>query len=163
MLITSLRHFERKVIFSETTAFRKWRNTPFTSHSELKSWNRLLLFQRNACEFLVNACEQLKALSKECDFLWNYSIEKVKQHSIHFTQWIEVLLHFLNAVLSEKITFLWKCLKLLTSIQQKFTCISLKEKQSVPTLQFTVRSKWSVPSLSKFCTFRENHFPLKVP
>ena len=74
-----------------------------------------------------------------------------------------VLLHFLNAVLSEKITFLWKCLKLLTSIQQKFTCISLREKQSVPTLQFTVRCEWSVASLSKCSPFRENHSLLKLP
>ena len=74
-----------------------------------------------------------------------------------------VLLHFLNAVVSEKITFLWKCLILLTSINKKLKCISLKEKQSVPTLQFTVRSEWSVASLSKCFSFRANHFPLNVP
>ena len=27
----------------------------------------------------------------ESDFLWKDSIKKVKQHSIHFEQWIEVL------------------------------------------------------------------------
>ena len=64
---------------------------------------------------------------------------------------------------SEKISLLWKCLKLLSSIHKKLTSVSLKEKQSVPTLQFTVRSEWSVASLSKWCPFRENHFPLKVP
>ena len=68
-----------------------------------------------------------------------------------------LLLHFLTAVLSEKITFLWKCLKLLTSIQQKFTCISLKEKQSFPTIQFPVRSEWSAASLFKCCSYRDNH------
>ena len=57
MLVSSLRRFQRTVIFSERTAFRKWSNTPFTSHSELKCWNRLLLFQRNACEFFVKACK----------------------------------------------------------------------------------------------------------
>ena len=58
---------------------------------------------------------------------------------------------------------LWNCLKLLKSMHKKLTSVSLKEKQSVPTLQFTVRSEWSVASLSKCCPFRENHFPLKVP
>ena len=74
MLVSSLRHFQRKVIFSERTAFRKWSNTPFTSQSELKCWNRLLLFQRNACDLLVNACKLLKAVSKESEYLCNYSI-----------------------------------------------------------------------------------------
>ena len=74
-----------------------------------------------------------------------------------------VLHYIVNAVVSEKITFLWKCLKLLTSIHRKLKCVSMKEKLSVPTLQFTVRSEWSVASLSKCCPFRENHFPLKVP
>ena len=55
MLIISLRLFQRKVIFSETTAFRKWSKTPLTSHSELKCCNRLLLIKRNAFEFHVNA------------------------------------------------------------------------------------------------------------
>ena len=91
---------------------------------------------------------------------------KEKQSVPHFNSLCEangVFLHILNAVVSEKITFLRKCLKLLSSIQQKFTCVSLTEKLSVPTLQFTVRSEWSVASLSKCCPFRENHFPLKVP
>ena len=48
-------------------------------------------------------------------------------------------------------------------IEDKAKEAGLKEKQSVPTLQFTVRSEWSVSSLSKRCPFRENHFPLKVP
>ena len=84
----------------------------------------------------------------------------------HFTSLFNVngvLLHFLNAVVSEKITFFCKCLKLLTSIHKKFTCVSMKEKQSVPTLKFTVRSEWSVASLSKCCSFRENDFLFKVP
>ena len=74
-----------------------------------------------------------------------------------------VFRHFLNAVLSEKITFLSKYLKLQTFIQQQLTWVSLKEKQSFPTLHFTVRSECVFVSLSKYCTFRENHFPLKVP
>ena len=41
--------------------------------------------------------------------------------------------------------------------------LGMKKKHSVPTLQFTVQSEWSVASLSKCCPFRENHFPLKVP
>ena len=56
MLVSSLTHYQRKVIFPERTAFGKWSNTPFTSDCELKCWNRLLLFQKNACELLVNAC-----------------------------------------------------------------------------------------------------------
>ena len=64
MLVSSLRQFQRKVIFSESTAFRKWSNTPFSSHSELKCWDRLHLFQRSACEFLLNTCKYLKAVSK---------------------------------------------------------------------------------------------------
>ena len=76
----------------------------------------------------------------------------------HFNSLCEVngvLLNFLNAVLSEKITFLRKCLKLFICIEQKFTFVSLREKQSVPTLQFTVQSEWSAASLSKCCSFRE--------
>ena len=57
MLVSSLRHFQRKVIFSERTGFRKWSNTPFTSHSELKCWKRQLLSHRNAFGFPVNACK----------------------------------------------------------------------------------------------------------
>ena len=87
MLVSSLRLFQRKVIFSERTEFRMWSNTPFTSHSELKCWNRMLLFKRNACEFLLKSCKWLKALSKESDFLWKDSIWTGKQHSLHFAQW----------------------------------------------------------------------------
>ena len=144
MLVSSLRHFQRKVIFSERTEFRKWSNTPFTLHSELKCWKTLLLFQRNACEFL-----------------WKRS--SLFQHFNSLCEVNGVLLHFLYALLLEKITLFWNCLKILTSIHKELTSVSLKEKQSVPTLQFTVRSQWSVASLSKCCPFRENHFPLKGP
>ena len=41
MLVSSLRHFQRKVIFSERTAFGKGRNTPFTSHNE----DRLMFYR----------------------------------------------------------------------------------------------------------------------
>ena len=80
-------------------------------------------------------------------------------HSLRTVNW--VLRHVLNAVLLEKITFLSKYLKLQTSIHQQLTWVSLKEKQSVPTLQFTVRSECVVVSLSKCCTFREKHYSWK--
>ena len=48
-------------------------------------------------------------------------------------------------------------LSYLQAFTKKLTCVSLKEKQSVPTLQITVRSEWSVPSHSKCFLFRENH------
>ena len=54
--------------------------------------------------------------------------------------------------------FLKKCLKLLRTIHEKLNCVSLKEKKSVQTLQFTVRSEWSIASLWKCCLFRENYF-----
>ena len=112
--------------------------------------------------FFESALSYLQAFTRNSNaFLWKRS--SLFQHFNSLYEVSGVLLHFLNAVLLEKITFLWKCLKLLTSIHQKLTCISLKEKQSVPTLKFTVQSEWSVASLSKCCPVRENHFPLKVP
>ena len=154
----------------------------FTSNSHEFLWKRSSLFQHfnSMCEVNGGLLHFLNdVLSEKITFLWNC----LKLHtSIHQQlTWVSlrekqsvptlnslcevngVLLHFLNAVHSEKITFLWNCLKLLTSIHQQLTCISLKEKQSVPTLQFTVRSEWSVASLSKCCPVRVNHFPLKVP
>ena len=95
------------------------------------------------------------------EFLWKRS--SLFQYFNSLCEVNGVLLHFLNAAATEIITFFWNCLKLPTSIQQQLTCISLKEKQCVPTLQFTVQSEWSVASLSKCWPFRENHFPLKVP
>ena len=150
------------------------------SHAFL--WKRSSLFQHfnSLCEVNGVLHHFLNAvLSEKINFLWTclklhtrihkkltsiFLKEKQSVQTLQFIvrrEWSVAL--FLNAVLSEKITFLWKSLKLLTSIQQKLTCISLKEKQSVPTLQFTVRSEWSVASLSKCCPFRENHFPLKEP
>ena len=128
----------------------------------------MLLFQRNACEFLLNASKQFKALSFESALNYFQAFTK-NSHAFlykrsglfqHFNSLCEVngvLLQFLNAVLSEKITFLLKCLKLLTRIHQQLIIISLKLKQSVPKLQFTVRSEWSVASLSKCSPWRENH------
>ena len=154
----------------------------FTGNSNAFLWKGSCLFQHfnSLCEVNGVLLHFLNAVvSEKITFLWkclnllqafnrNSQAFHWKRSSLfqHFNSLCEVngvLLHFLNAVLSEKITFLWKCLKLLTSIQQKFTCVSLKEKKSVPTLQFTVRREWSVASLSKCCPFRENHFPLKVP
>ena len=161
--------------FSEREAFCS------NSTSHCISLKRSSLFQHfnSLCEVNVllfhflNAVLSEKSLSFETalslqaftsnshTFVWKRS--SLFQHFITLCEVNGVLLNFRNAVLSEKISFLWKCLKLLTSIHKKLTCISVKEKQSVPTLQFTVRSEWSVASLSKLCPFRENHFPLKVP
>ena len=121
----------------------------------------MLSFQRKSLS-LESALSYLQALGKNSHaFLWKRS--SLFQHFNSLCEVNGVLLHFLNAVISEKITFLLKCLKLLRSIHKKLTCVSLKEKQSVPTLQFTVRSEWSVASLSKCSPFRENHSLLKLP
>ena len=121
----------------------------------------MLSFQRKSLSF-ESALSYLQALNRNSHaFLWKRS--SLFQHFNSLCEVNGVLLPFPNAVLSEKITFLWKSVKLLTSIHKKLTSVSLKEKQSVPTLQFTVRSEWSIASLSKCCRFRENHFPMKVP
>ena len=154
----------------------------FTKNSHAFLWKKSSLFQHFnlLCEVNGVLLHFLNALlSEKITLFWNClnlltSIHKkltsvlCKRSSLfqHFNSLWEVngvLFHFLNAVLSEKITFLWKCLKQLARIHKKLTCVSLKEKQSVPTLQFTVRSEWSVASVCKCCPFRENHFPLKVP
>ena len=154
----------------------------FTGNSNAFLWERSCLFQlfNSLCEVNGVLLHFLNAvLSEKITFLWkslklltsippNSHAFLWKRRSLfqHFNSLCEVngvLLHFLNAVLSEKITFLWKCLKLLTHIHRKLKCVSMKEKLSVPTHQFTVRSEWSVAPLSKCCPFRENHFPLKMP
>ena len=121
----------------------------------------MLSFQRKSLSF-ESALSYLQAFTRNSHaFLW-----KKSSRFQHFNSLCEVngvLPNFLNAVVSEKITFLWMFLKLLTSIHRKLKCVSMKEKLSVPTLQITVRSVWSVASLSKCCPFRENLFPLKVP
>ena len=38
----------------------------------------------------MKASKKLNALSKESNDLWNHSIYKVKQHSIHLSLWFEV-------------------------------------------------------------------------
>ena len=154
----------------------------FTKNSHAFLWKRSSLFQHfnSLCEvsgvFLhfLNDIVLEKSLSFESAlsylqaftgnsnaFLWKKS--SLLQHFSSLCEVKGVLLHFLNALLLEKITLFWNFLKLLTSIHKKLTSVSLKEKQSVPTLHFTVRSEWSVASVSKCCPFRENHFPLKVP
>ena len=121
----------------------------------------MLSFQRKSLSF-ESALSYLQAfIGNSNTFLWKRSC--LLEHLNSLCEVNGVLHPFPNAVLSEKITFLWKCVKPLTRIQEKFTCVSLKEKQSVPTLQFTVRSEWSVASLSKCCPFRENHSLLKLP
>ena len=121
----------------------------------------MLSFQRKSLSF-ESALSYLHTFTGNSNaFLWKRSC--LFEHFNSLFEVNGVLLHFLNAVLSEKISFLWKFLKLLTSFHKKLTCVSLKEKQSVPTLQFTVRSEWSVASLSKCSPFRENHSLLELP
>ena len=154
----------------------------FKRNSHAFLWKRSSMFQQfnSLCEVNGVLLHFLNAvLSEKITFPWKclklltsihkkltciFPKEKQFVPTLQFTCKVNgVLLHFLNALLSEKITFLWNCLKQLTSIQQKLTWVSVKEKQSLPTFQFTVRSEWSVASPSKCCHFRENHFPLKVP
>ena len=121
----------------------------------------MLSFQRKSLSF-ESVLSYLQAFTGNSNvFLWKRSC--LFQHFNSLCEVNGLLLHFLYALLLEKITLFWNCLKLLTSIHKKLTSVSLKEKQFVPTLQFTLQSEWSVASLSKCCTFRENHFPLKVP
>ena len=145
---------EREAVCSNTSIHcSKWMECYLTFY--------MLSFQRKSLSF-ESALSYLPSFTKKSHaFLWKRS--SLFQHFNSLCEVNAVLLHFLNVVLSEKITFLWKCIKLLASIRKKLTCVSLKEKQSIPTLQFTVWSEWSVASLSKCCPFRENHFPLKVP
>ena len=149
-----MRFSEREAVCSNTSIHcAKWMECCFTFY--------MLCFQRKSLSF-ESVLSYLQAFTENSNvFLWKRSC--LFQHFYSLCEMNGVLVHFLNDVLSEKITFLWKCLKLLASIRKKLTCVSLKEKQTVQTLQFTVRIEWSVASLSKFCPFRENHFPLKVP
>ena len=171
--------FQRKSLsFESTLTYLQ----AFTKNSHAFLWKRSSLFQHfnSLCELNGVLLHFLNAvLSEKITFLWKclkllssihkkltciFLKEKQSVPKLQFTvrsEWSVASLS--KCCLSKKITFLWKCLRLHTRIQQKFTCVSLKEKQSVPTLQFTVRSEWSVASLSKCCPFRENHFPLNVP
>ena len=172
-------YFQRKSLFFESAVSYL---QAFTNNSHALLWKRSSLFQHfnSLCKVNGVLLHFLNAvLSEKITLLWNclklltrihqqLTWVSLKNSSLfqHFNSLCEVngvLLYFLNAVLSEKITFLWKCLKLLTSIHQQLTWVSLKATQSVPTHQFTARSEWSVVSLSKCCPFRENDFPLKVP
>ena len=145
---------EREAVCSNTSIHcAKWMECCFTF--------KMLYFQRKTLSF-ETALSYLQAFtSNSHEFLWKRS--SLFQNINSLCEVNVLLFHFLNAVLSEKITFLWNCLKLLRSIHKKLTSVSLKEKQSVPTFQFTVRSEWSVASLSKCCSFRENPFSLNVP
>ena len=154
----------------------------FNRNSHAFLWKRSSLFQHfnSLCEVKGVLLHFLNAvLSEKITFLWkrlNLLASIRKKHTCvslkgsslfqHYNSMFEVngvLLQFLNTLFLEKIILFWNCLKLLTSIHKKLTSVSLKEKQFVPTLQFTMRSEWSVPSHFKCCLFRENHVPLKVP
>ena len=120
----------------------------------------MLCFQRKSFSF-ISDLRNLQAFTSDSHaFLWKRSSQL--QHFNSLCEVNGVFLDFLNAVLSEKMTFFWKYLKLVTCIHRKLTCVSLKEKQSFPWVQFTVRSEWSVVLLSKCCSFRENHIVLNV-
>ena len=154
----------------------------FKRNSHAFLWKRSNLFQHfiSLCEVngvllhFLNAVlsEKITFLSKYLKLLtsvhqqltWvSWKNSSLFQHFNSLWEVNGVLLLFLNAVLSEKITFLWKCLKLITSIYMKLKCVAMKENLSFPTLQFTVWSEWSVASLSKCTPFRENHSLLKLP
>ena len=172
-------YFQRKSLSFET-ALSYLQEFTSNEHEFLCKWSSLFQHFNSQCEvngvllhflnavvteiitFFETALSYLTAFRRTShSFLWKRS--SLSQHFNSLWEVNGVLLYFLNAVVTEKITFLWKCLELHKSNHKKLTCVSLKEKQSVPTLQFTVRSEWSVASLSKCCPFRENHFPLKVP
>ena len=145
-----------------------WKRSSLFQHfNSLCEVNGVLLHSLNAVgtEIITFFWHCLKLLTSirrtSHSFLWKRS--SLFQHFNSVCEVNGVLRHFLNAVLSEQIPFLWNCLKLLTSIHQQLTWVSPKEKQSLPTLYITVQNEWSVASLSKCCTFRENHFPLKLP
>ena len=88
-LLRSLLHFQKKVIIWKLSIYIVMKHS-IHSHRALKFFNRLLLFHRIKSGFLLNDSQKLNALSKRSDYLWNHSIYKVKQDSIHFSQWFEV-------------------------------------------------------------------------
>ena len=148
-------HFsEIEAVCSNTSIHcEKWMECCFTFS--------MLYFQRKSLSF-ETALGYLQAFTRNSHvFLWKRS--SLFPHFNSLCEVNEVLRHFLKAVLSEKITFLWNSLKLITTIHKKLTCISLKEMQSVPTFQLSVWSEWSVASLSKCCSYKYNHFLLKQP
>ena len=149
-----MRFSEREAFCSNTSIHcAKWMECCFTFY--------MLSFQRKSLS-LESTLSYLQAFNRNSHvFPWKRS--SLLQHFNSLCDVNGVLLHVWNAVVSEKITFLSKCLKLIISIHRKLTCSSLIENQSVPTLQFTVWSEWSVASLFKCSSFRENHFPMKAP
>ena len=148
-----MRFSEREAVCSNTSIHcAKWTECCFTF--------LMLSFQKKSLSF-ETALSYLQAFTRNSHlFLWKRS--SLLQHFNSLCEVNGVFLHILNAAVSDKITLLRKCLKLLTSIHRKLKCVSMKEKLSVETLKFTVRCEWSVTSLSKCCPLRENHFPLKV-
>ena len=108
----------------------------------------MLSFQRKSLSF-ESALSYLQAFTGNSNtFLWKRNC--LLKHFNSLCEVNGVMLHFLNALLFEKITLFWNCLKLLTSIHKKLTSVSLKEKQSVPHTQpegrrsFTI-SWWRLP------------------
>ena len=90
----------------------------FTVRSEWRvaSLSKCCPFRRKSLSF-ESALSYLHTFTGNSNaFLWKRSTLFQHFNSLH--EGNGVLLHFLNAVLSEKITFLWKCLKLLTAFNR---------------------------------------------
>ena len=148
-------HFSKREAYCPNTSIHcsKWMECCFSFE--------MLSLQGTSLSFQSSLIYLQAFTSNSHEFLWKRS--SLFQHFNSICEVNGVLLHFLNSVVTEKITFLWNFLKLLTSILKNLRFVSLKEKHSVPTFQFTVRREWSVASISKCCTFRENYSSLKVP
>ena len=122
-----------------------------------------------ACCFFVNAVvseiitsfesalSYLQAFtSNSYVFLWKSS-RLSKQVSL-LCEVNGVLFHFLNVVVSKRNLSFENALSNLQAFTGNSHAFLWNRSSSAQTLQLTVRRKWSVASLSKCCTFRENHF-----
>ena len=110
--------------------------------------------------YFVNAVgpKTITFLSKCIELLRSFNV-KITYISLEVKG---VLLYIINAVASQTITFYWNYIYLLRCFHNKPTCVPLKEKQYDQTLQNTVRWERSVALHCKCCSFKDNHFPLRV-